>query len=88
MVELRCNSCVHLKEGYCDKIGEVLPNDLAKLFYGGAEGIYAGTVTYPSKCGIEKEQKELQLQVIMPECRSEEEQMLADPNLVPDSADW
>jgi hypothetical protein len=86
MVELRCNNCVHLKEGCCDKLKEVLPNDLAKLFYGGAEGIYAGTVTYPSKCGIEK-QKEPLLQVIIPESDVDEE-MLADPSFIPDNSDW
>jgi hypothetical protein len=77
-----------LKENYCDKLDEVLPNGLAKLFYGGAEGIYAGTVTYPSKCGIEKQPKELQLQVFTPEDETEEERMLDDPNLVLNDADW
>jgi len=88
MVELRCNSCIHLKEGFCSRLNEPLPNGLAKLFYGGAKGIYAGSVTYPSKCGIEKQQKELQVQAIVPESQSEEEQMLADPNLVVDNSDW
>jgi hypothetical protein len=87
MVELRCNNCAHLKEGYCDKLNEVLPNDLTKLFYGGAEGIYAGTVTYPSKCGIEKQQKGPVLQVVIPESDVDEE-MLADPSLVADDSDW
>ncbi len=87
MVELRCNNCVHLKADYCDKLNEALPNGLAKLFYGGAEGIYAGTVTYPSKCEIEKRRKEPQL-VIIPKSQSEEEQILADPNFVPDNKDW
>jgi hypothetical protein len=56
MAALRCNTCVYLKQGFCSKIGEALPHRLAKLFYGGAERIYAGTVTYPSQCGIEKQQ--------------------------------
>ena len=57
MVELRCNCCEHLKDGYCEKLHEDLPNGFAKLFYGGANGIYEGTLTYPSKCGIEKQKK-------------------------------
>jgi hypothetical protein len=88
MVELRCNNCIHMKENYCDKLDEVLPNGLAKLFYGGAEGIYAGTVTYPSKCGIEKQHREPQLQIIIPESLCEDEQMLQDPNFAVDNSDW
>jgi hypothetical protein len=57
LVSLRCTHCVYLKQGFCSKIGEALPNRLAKLFYGGAEGLYSGTLTYPSECGVEKEQK-------------------------------
>ena len=71
MVELRCNSCAHLKQGYCGKLKEFVPNELAKLFYGGAEGIYSGTITYPSKCGIEKE-KEAEKGVLVPESLSQE----------------
>jgi len=56
LAEFRCNRCVHLKQDYCSKLEEQVPNRLAKLFYGGAVGIYSGTVTYPSLCGIEKEQ--------------------------------
>lgn len=57
MVELRCNNCPHLEQGFCTKLKEAIPNGLAKLFYGGAEGVYSGSVTYASKCGIEKETK-------------------------------
>jgi hypothetical protein len=59
-----------LKQDYCDKLKEVVPNGLAKLFYGGAEGIYSGTITYPSKCGIEKEtapKTEMEMGVLIPE---------------------
>ena len=66
MVELRCNNCAHLKESFCSKLNEAIPNGLAKLFYGGAEGIYSGTISYPSKCGIEKE-KEIEMGMIVPE---------------------
>ena len=71
MVELRCNSCAHLKQGYCGKLKEFVPNELAKLFYGGAEGIYSGTITYPSKCGIEKE-KEIEMGILIPDSLSQE----------------
>ena len=57
MVELRCNTCCHLEQGFCTKLKEPIPNGLAKLFYGGAEGVYSGNVTYPSKCGVENEPK-------------------------------
>jgi hypothetical protein len=57
MVELRCNNCPHLQQGFCTKLKEAIPNGLAKLFYGGAEGVYSGDVTYPSKCGVENEPK-------------------------------
>jgi hypothetical protein len=59
-----------LKEGFCRKLGEALPTRLAKLFYGGAVGFYAGTVTYASTCGIEKEQgheTEAEVEVLIPE---------------------
>ena len=69
MAELRCDSCAHLKEGFCSKLKEEVPNGLAKLFYGGTEGIYEGTVTYPSKCGIEKE-KEVEMGELVPEIKS------------------
>ena len=75
MAELRCNSCAHLKQGFCSKLKEVVPNRLAKLFYGGAEGIYSGTITYPSKCGIEKEngyKTEVEMGVLVPESLSQE----------------
>jgi hypothetical protein len=36
MAELRCNTCKHHVSGFCAKLKEGLPNDLAKLFYGGA----------------------------------------------------
>jgi hypothetical protein len=38
----------------------VLPNGLAKLYYGGAIGVYYGSTTYPSKCGIKEEEKSKQ----------------------------
>jgi len=71
LVELRCNSCAHLKQGFCSRLKEVVPSVLAKLFYGGAESIYSGTITYPSKCGIEKE-KELEMGILVPESLSQE----------------
>jgi hypothetical protein len=71
MVELRCNKCIHLQQDYCSKLKEVVPNRLAKLFYGGAEGIYSGTINYPSKCGIEKE-KEIEMGMLVPETLSQE----------------
>jgi hypothetical protein len=70
MPELRCNNCIYLKDGFCSKLGEALPTRLAKLFYGGAVGFYSGTVTYPSTCGIEKEQgreTEEELELLIPE---------------------
>jgi hypothetical protein len=63
LAELRCDSCIHLKQGFCSKLQEAVPNILAKFFYGGAVEIYSGTVTYPSKCGIEKE-KEVEMGVL------------------------
>jgi len=92
MAELRCNTCTHLKEGFCSKLNEPIPNGLAKLFYGGAKSILAGTVTYPSECGIEKQRTELEMQVVVPRSRSEsddeEEAKLADPSLAVDNSDW
>jgi hypothetical protein len=87
---LRCNNCAFLKEGFCIKIGEALPHRLAKLFFGGAEGLLLGTVTYASECGVEKQEKpreELQLLVFVPESQGDEE-MLEDPALALDNADW
>jgi hypothetical protein len=69
LAALRCNNCVYLKQGFCSRIGEALPNRLAKLFYGGAKDIYSGTVTYPSECGIETEkvnEEDLDLVVFIP----------------------
>lgn len=71
MAELRCNNCVNLKQGFCRKIKEDVPNTLAKLFYGGAIAIYSGTLAYPSQCGIEKE-KALQMGVLVPEVSGQE----------------
>ncbi len=91
MAELRCNNCIYLKDGFCSKLNEALSTRLAKLFYGGAESIFAGTVTYPSECGIEKQPKESQLQVFVPGSQNEnddEEEMLADPSLLLDNSDW
>lgn len=56
MAELRCNTCKHQVSGFCAKLKEGLPNDLAKLFYGGAVSLYSGVVTYSGECGIEKEE--------------------------------
>ena len=47
----------------------MIPSVLAKLFYGGAERIYSGTITYPSNCGIEQE-KELEMGMLVPETES------------------
>jgi hypothetical protein len=89
MAELRCNKCAYLKDGFCCKLSEALPSHLAKLFYGGAESILAGTLTYPSECGVEKGQKEPQLQIFIRESVCEEEEtILADPSLLVDNSDW
>ncbi len=91
MAELRCNNCAYLKDDFCSKLNEALPTQLTKLFFGGAESILAGTVTFPSECGIEKQQKELQLLMLVPENPSEsdeEEALLADPGFVVDNTDW
>jgi hypothetical protein len=64
MAELRCNKCAHLKQGFCTRLREVVPNSLIKFFLGGASALYSGTVAYPSKCGIEKE---VEIGVLMPE---------------------
>jgi hypothetical protein len=67
MVELRCNSCLSLSNDFCAKLKVILPNGRAKLYYGGAVGVYYGNVTYPSKCGIKEEVKGKQkLDVIVP----------------------
>ncbi len=66
MVELRCNTCPNLTCDFCVKLKVVLPNGLAKLYYGGAVGVYCGNVTYPSKCGVKEEVKnEQKLAVIV-----------------------
>jgi hypothetical protein len=57
LTALRCDTCAHLKEGFCSKIGEPLPNPLAKLFFGGADKLFSETQTYTSECGIENEQR-------------------------------
>ncbi len=70
MAKFRCNTCKHLSFDFCNKLKEGLPNDLVKLFYGGAVGLYSGTVTYPSTCGIEKELKheaEVEGDILVPE---------------------
>ena len=54
---LRCDRCAHLEEGFCNKLDEDMHNRLAKLFFGGAVELFPGTRTYPSECGIEKEEK-------------------------------
>lgn len=90
MESLRCNSCAYLKQGFCNKLNQALPHRLAKLFFGGAEGLFSGTVTYASQCGIEKQQetqKELQMQVFIPASDIDQE-MLEDPSLVLDNSDW
>ena len=57
MADLRCNTCKHHVSSFCIKLKEGLPNDLAKLFYGGAVSLYSGVVKYSGECGIEKEQE-------------------------------
>ena len=71
MTKFRCNTCKHLSFDFCNKLKEGLPNDLAKLFYGGAVGLYSGTITYPSTCGIEKE-VEAEMNVFVPESLTQE----------------
>jgi len=58
MVELRCNACPNLANDFCVKLKVVLPNGRARLYYGGAIGVYKGNVTYVSKCGIKEEEKD------------------------------
>ncbi len=90
METLRCNECAFLKEGFCTMLNQTLPDRLAKLFFGGAVGLLAGTVSYPSQCGIEKQQKQA-LQVFVPHGYSaadEDESLLADPIFVIDNSDW
>ena len=72
MAELRCNNCVHLQHGFCNKLNEVIPDTLTKLFLGGAAALYWGAVTYPSKCGIEKE-KEPEMGVLIPESLTQQD---------------
>ena len=72
MAELRCNTCMHLKQGFCSILKEAVPDRLAKFFYGGADSIYSGTITYPSKCGIEKE-KELEMDLLVRESLRQEQ---------------
>ena len=70
MAKFRCNTCKHFSFDFCNKLKEEVSNDLAKLFYGGAVGLYSGTVTYPSTCGIEKEPKhkaKVEIGVLVPE---------------------
>ena len=57
MVELRCNNCLNMKNAFCSKLKEPLPNGFDKLYFCDADGIYAENVIYPSKCGIEKTTK-------------------------------
>lgn len=62
-MNLRCNKCPHkiLRDGrcYCVKLEHPLENSDAMLFHGGAIGNYGidNKITYPSRCGIEKEVK-------------------------------
>ena len=72
MAEFRCDHCVHLKQDYCSKMKEQVPNRLAKLFYGGVVGIYSGMIAYPSKCGIEKEKEEVKMGMFVPESLRQE----------------
>ena len=72
MAELRCNHCVHLQQRYCNKLNESVPDTLTKLFLGGAEAIYSGAVNYPSKCGIEKENGNVEMGVLIPETLSQQ----------------
>jgi hypothetical protein len=55
MVELRCNSCSKNVKDYCTKLKLPLVNGFAKLYYGGAIGIYGQNKTYPSKCKVDLE---------------------------------
>lgn len=67
MVELRCNNCPNLSNGFCTKLKVELSNGFAKLYYGGAIGVYYGNVTYPSKCGVKEEVKLVEeLGIIVP----------------------
>jgi hypothetical protein len=70
LTALRCDTCTFQKGGFCSKIGEPLPNPIAKLFFGGADKLFSGTQTYASECGIEKRQviqEDLSLLVFAPE---------------------
>ncbi len=80
MEVLRCNTCVHFNQGFCSKLGEAIPNRLAKLLFGGAKGLYDGTLSYPSECGIEKQstQKTLELVVLIPENEWKEPMEIVD----------
>jgi hypothetical protein len=76
MADLRCDTCKHQVSGFCVKLKEGLPNDLAKLFYGGAVSIYSGNLTYLGECGIEKEHEpetEVEIGTLVPEILSQED---------------
>ena len=53
-MELRCNSCRHMKRNFCLKLNEFLLNDYLKFQSGGAQGTYSGLFIFKSKCGIEE----------------------------------
>ncbi len=56
-MELRCNTCKHLKGNFCAKLKEFLLNDYLKFQYGGAKGVYSGRFVFKSTCGIEESVK-------------------------------
>jgi hypothetical protein len=53
-MELRCNTCKHMKRDFCSKISKFLSNDYLKFQIGGAQGTYLGLFIYKSKCGVEE----------------------------------
>jgi hypothetical protein len=59
MVELRCTNCPNMKNSFCIKINEALPNDLAKLLFEGANGVSTENALQHSKCGTEKTVKKV-----------------------------
>jgi hypothetical protein len=56
-MKLRCDFCKYNKEEFCVKLDEELLNNFAKLYFGGAVGVYAGNIVNDSICGIEVKAK-------------------------------
>jgi hypothetical protein len=78
-----------LKEGFCSKLGEALPTRLTKLFFGGAVGFCAGTITYPSECGVENERpRENKLELLMLPLECEDEVALENIVVLPRGDEW